>query len=196
MRIKSLLVVIASSFLLQAQTTSYAKVYFEGWVTSDNPYQQTTPDINNTPTNTHYRPYTLNSIAKKIPQGEKVIIVDPNRHVWRAYSSSGKLLRSGLATAGSRWCPDIGRPCKTRSGTFHIYSLGSSDCKSSKYPVGKGGAPMPYCMFFNGGQGLHGSNQVVAANVSHGCIRLHVGDARWIRHNFATIGTKVVIKAY
>jgi len=55
---------------------------------------------------------------------------------------------------------------------------------------------MPYCMFFNGKQGLHGSNQVVRGNVSHGCVRLHVGDAKWIRFNFATIGTKVIVKPY
>lgn len=136
--------------------------------------------------------------------GEKVIVVDPNTHTWAAYSSDGELLRSGMATAGSHWCRDIHRPCKTRSGSFRIYSLGSSGCKSSKFPVGRGGAPMPYCMFFNGGQALHGSYEVVPGNISHGCVRLHVEDAEWIRFNFAERpnasnnyrGTKVIIRSY
>lgn len=192
MRIKTLSVVIALCSLLSAPIQSNAQVDFAGWVTpSDNGVDIPPAKIPN-----HYEPYSLKKIAKNFPHREKVIIIDPRTHTWRAYSATGKLMRSGLATAGSRWCPDIGRPCRTRTGTFHIYTLGSSDCKSTKYPVGRGGAPMPYCMFFNGGQGLHGSNQVVAANVSHGCVRLHVGDARWIRYNFATIGTKVIIKSY
>jgi lipoprotein-anchoring transpeptidase ErfK/SrfK len=127
---------------------------------------------------------------------EKVIIVNPNIHAWAAYSASGKLLRSGRASAGSKWCHDIGRPCRTKAGTFRIYSLGSSDCYSRKYPIGEGGAPMPYCMYFNGGQGLHGSNDIYGGNKSHGCIRISVGDARWLRYNFAGVGTKVIVRPY
>ncbi len=130
------------------------------------------------------------------PPMEKVIIVDPRAHNFGAYDASGTLLRSGVATAGSDWCRDLHRRCHTRSGTFRIYTLGSPSCISHKFPLPRGGAPMPYCMFFNGGQGLHGSYEVVAGNISHGCVRLHVDDARWIRYNFATIGTKVIVKSY
>jgi hypothetical protein len=133
----------------------------------------------------------------RIHTNEKVILVDPNLHAWGAYAANGKLLRAGRATAGSEWCGDIDRPCKTRSGVFRIYSLGSSDCVSSKYPIDEGGgAPMPYCMYFNGPQGLHGSNHVVEDNVSHGCVRLRVSDAKWLRYNFSEVGTKVIIKSY
>lgn len=128
--------------------------------------------------------------------GEKTIIVNPRVHAWGAYTASGELLRSGTATSGGNYCPDIRRSCHTRSGSFRIYSLGSASCKSHKYPLPRGGAPMPYCMFFNGGQGLHGSYNVVKGNVSHGCVRLHVADAAWLRFNFANIGTKVVVKPY
>ena len=63
---------------------------------------------------------------------------------------------------------------------------------------------MPYCMFFNGGQALHGSNQVVRANASHGCVRVHVSDAKWLRYHFVEgpsaanfyHGTKIIIKPY
>lgn len=137
-------------------------------------------------------------LPRKInPPGEKVIIVDPRSHGWGAYTPEGILVRSGLATAGGKWCRDTGRSCRTSVGSFRIFSLGNSDCVSSIYPLEEGGgAPMPYCMFFNGSQGLHGSNQVREANVSHGCVRVSVGDAEWIRFQFATIGTKVIVMPY
>jgi lipoprotein-anchoring transpeptidase ErfK/SrfK len=131
-----------------------------------------------------------------INTSEKVIVIDPRVHAWGAYDANGNLLRSGIATAGSGWCPDIRRSCRTRVGTFRIYSLGSFGCKSSRYPLPRGGAPMPYCMFFNGNQGLHGSYNVVDGNASHGCVRLHVDDAEWVRFNFANHGTKVIVRPY
>lgn len=143
-----------------------------------------------------YANQKLINYVKKKKAPEKMVVVDPRKHKWSAYNSNGKLLHSGLATAGSSWCPDIGRPCKTKSGVFRVYSLGSSSCVSKKYPINRGGAPMPYCMYFNGGQGIHGSYQVVPANVSHGCVRVRVSDAKWLRFNFVTVGTKIVVKPY
>ena len=55
---------------------------------------------------------------------------------------------------------------------------------------------MPYSMYFNGSQGLHGSHELGEANLSHGCVRMSVDDAEWLRYNFAHIGTKVIIKSY
>lgn len=148
-----------------------------------------------------YDRYNPSDYESRLPQTvstkEKMILVDPNSHAWGAYRN-GELVRAGLATAGSSWCPDIGRPCRTRSGSFRIQSLGSADCKSSIYPLPRGGAPMPYCMYFNGSQGLHGSypGNVIEGNVSHGCVRMHVSDAEWLRYNFATVGTRVVVRPY
>lgn len=140
------------------------------------------------------------------PPGEKVVIVDPSIHEWGAYDPDGTLINSGIATAGNSWCKDIRRSCRTKVGSFRVYSLGSRSCKSSKFPIPRGGAPMPYCMFFNGGQALHGSpaGHVVRANVSHGCVRLQVKDAEWLRFNFVEgpsaqngfRGTRVVIRPY
>lgn len=139
----------------------------------------------------------MGSLPEQIsPPGEKVIIVDPNIHAFGAYDADGILLHSGMVTAGSNYCRDLHRRCRTKSGTFRIFSLGSRSCISHKFPLPRGGAKMPYCMYFNGGQALHGSYEVVAGNVSHGCVRLHVDDAKWIRFNFANIGTKVVIRPY
>lgn len=141
--------------------------------------------------------------ADRLPQqinsrGERVVIIDPHVHAWGAYASDGELVRAGLATAGSSWCPDIHRACRTKTGSFRVQSLGSVNCKSSIYPLPKGGAPMPYCMFFNKNQGLHGSHYhaVVEGNVSHGCVRLRIQDAEWLRFNFVRVGTKVIVRPY
>jgi len=139
--------------------------------------------------------------SARLPQqisskGERVVLVDPNVHAWGAYDREGNLVKAGLATAGAYYCPDIKRGCKTSAGTFRIQSLGAESCKSSRYPLPKGGAPMPYCMFFNGNQGLHGSQYVMEGNASHGCVRLSVSDAEWLRFNFANYGTKVIVRPY
>lgn len=148
-------------------------------------------------TQTQYSPvYSSRLPTHIVPPGEKVIVINPRKHAFGAYDPKGNLVKTGTATAGGSWCRDIHKPCRTSMGIFRIQSLGDSDCISSKYPVGEGGAPMPYCMFFNGGQGIHGSYQVVNANVSHGCVRVHVADAEWLRFNFATVGTKVVVMPY
>lgn len=159
-------------------------------------YDMMSPDggsygYNNAP---DYSSRLPSSIATK----EKVVVVDPQVHAWGAYDSSGNLVRSGQATAGSEWCPDIGRPCRTATGHFRVASLGGPDCKSKIFPVPKGGAPMPYCMFFHGGQALHGvsEGEVVDGNISHGCVRMHVADAEWLRFNFVNVGTKVEVKPY
>ncbi|OGT46889.1 MAG: hypothetical protein A3E83_09025 [Gammaproteobacteria bacterium RIFCSPHIGHO2_12_FULL_41_20] len=141
--------------------------------------------------------------AARLPQhrdtgGERMVLIDPDLHVWGAYDANGNLVRAGLVTAGADWCPDVGRRCHTKAGTFRVFSLGSYHCKSSIYPLPRGGAPMPYCMFFNRNQGMHGSpeNALAEANLSHGCVRMHVYDAEWLRFNFVHVGTKVVVKSY
>lgn len=144
-----------------------------------------------------------NNYASRIPDhintnGHKTIVVDPSVHAWGAYNQDGNLVRAGIATAGGNWCPDIGRPCRTSVGTFRINSLGDGECKSRLYPRPNGGGLMPYCMYFSGGQALHGSpdNTVVEANISHGCVRMRIPDAEWVRYNFASVGTRVIVKPY
>lgn len=132
--------------------------------------------------------------------GEKVVLVSPGEHAFGAYLANGKLIRWGIATAGAYQCADAKDSCHTKVGEFRIYSLGDSSCISRKYD----GAPMPYCMFFAGGQALHGSSNVQFSNISHGCIRLHLDDARWLRYHFVQgpdssnnyRGTRVIIKPY
>jgi L,D-transpeptidase ErfK/SrfK len=139
------------------------------------------------------------------PPEEKLIIVDLKEGAWGAYDATGMLVRWGPASGGQNWCKDIHESCKTHEGSFRIYSLGSSDCYSTKFPLPDGGAPMPYCMYFNNGQALHGEpNGLPGYNASHGCVRLYVNDAEWLRYDFAEgpnvgngyQGTKVVVEAY
>ena len=130
------------------------------------------------------------------PPGEKLVLVDPVEHAWGAYTASGVLVRSGLASAGADWCADMNSPCRTETGSFRVRSLGNRSCASPSFPIPSGGAPMPYCMYFTKYQALHGSYNVVYGNISHGCVRLKVNDARWLRNNFVNIGTLVVIRPY
>lgn len=128
--------------------------------------------------------------------GERFILVDPRIHAFGAYNEDGTLVYSGVASTGKSWCADIGRSCRTHSGSFRIYYMGDSECISTRFPIPTGGAPMPYCMYFNGNQALHGSPSVGYAHLSHGCVRLRVSDARWLRYNFAESGTLVIVKSY
>jgi L,D-transpeptidase ErfK/SrfK len=139
------------------------------------------------------------------PLGEKVIVVDPMVLAWGAYDDDGRLVRWGPIAAGSDYCRDLGKPCHTRAGSFRIFSLGSSECISHKFPLPYGGAPMPYCMYFNNGQALHGEpNGVPGHNASHGCVRLYVNDAEWLRYEFVEgpnpsndyRGTRVIVRPY
>lgn len=133
-------------------------------------------------------------------QQEKLILVDPTAHVWGAYNVSGKLIRWGIATAGAPHCQDSNASCLTAPGSYRIYSLGSESCYSKKYH----NAPMPYCMFFNGSEALHGSSNIQFANASHGCVRVHIDDAKWLRYHFVEgpnqhnhhQGTRIIVKSY
>lgn len=136
---------------------------------------------------------------------EKVVYVDPANHAWAAYNSDGSLVRWGPVSTGASYCKDVGEACHTRSGSFRVFSLGSSDCISHKFPLPDGGAPMPYCMYFNNGQALHGEpNGLPGYNASHGCVRLYVSDAEWLRYDFVEgpnannkyRGTKIIVGAY
>lgn len=120
------------------------------------------------------------------PPGEKVIYVSihPKILAWGAYDATGELQAWGPVSGGKGWCPDIGRGCHTAVGKFAVYQKQGAGCVSTKFPVGRGGAPMPYCMFFHGGFALHGSYDVPGYNASHGCVRMFIPDAKWLNQEF------------
>jgi L,D-transpeptidase ErfK/SrfK len=125
--------------------------------------------------------------------GEKVIFVSTGQMAWGAYDANGTLLRWGPTSSARGYCPDVHRGCHTVLGKFAVYHKEGSHCFSTKFPVGRGGAPMPYCMFFHGGFALHGSYEVPGFNASHGCVRMIVDDAKWLNEEFVDIGTPVIV---
>ena len=117
--------------------------------------------------------------------GQKTMIFDPSKLAWAAYDSEGNLVRWGPASGGNTWCADVRRGCRTSPGEYVIYTKKGAGCISGKYPLEKGGgAPMPYCMFFNKGFAFHGSPTVPGYNASHGCVRLFTEDAKWLNEEF------------
>lgn len=123
-------------------------------------------------------------------------VFNPNTLVWKAISEDGTVVRSGKGSGGKSYCADTGRRCKTPSGEFRVTRKGGAGCASSSYPIGRGGSPMPYCMFFGKYYAIHGSYHVPNHNASHGCIRIQPSEAKWLSNNFIKIGTKVVVKPY
>lgn len=123
-------------------------------------------------------------------------IFNPKTLIWKAINEKGQVVRTGRGSGGQNYCPDIKRACHTPVGTHFIISRRGASCKSSVYPIGKGGSPMPYCMFFSKFYAIHGSYEVPHRNASHGCIRVIPSDARWLYNNFIRIGTKVTVKSY
>lgn len=133
--------------------------------------------------------YTTSALAN-------TFVFNPRTLSFKAYDDRGRLVKSGRASGGANYCRDVGRPCRTPVGVFHIISKRGADCRSSRYPRGRGGAPMPYCMFFSKYYAIHGSPDVPRYNASHGCIRVHPRVARWLHRNFIRIGTKIIVKPY
>ena len=140
---------------------------------------------------------------KIAPENEKQIVVDQDKLAWGAYDEKGQLVKWGPVASGADRCSDNSSPtCRTMTGIFRIFSKEGERCKSNVFPIGKGGAKMPYCMYFHKGLALHGSADIPGYRASHGCVRMFTRDAKWLneewvdaanaRNNF--IGTKVVIR--
>ena len=125
-------------------------------------------------------------------EGEPEVIISIADHAFGAYDANGELIKWGPISAGKGYCPDTKTYCRTVRGEFEVYRKGSEYCKSSKYPLGKGGAPMPYCMFFYKGFAMHGST-LPGYHASHGCVRLFEEDAQWLHSEFIEKGTKVTV---
>lgn len=137
------------------------------------------------------------------PEGEKQVIVDQDKLAWGAYDADGKLVKWGPISSGTDRCSDnYSRSCRTMTGIFRFFSKENEKCRSNVYPIGKGGAKMPFCMYFHKGFALHGSPDIPGHRASHGCVRMFTRDAEWLNHNFIDLsnegnafkGTKVVVR--
>ena len=135
--------------------------------------------------------------VKRAASGHKMFIFDPKAAAWAAYDKEGNLLETGSASGGKAYCEDVGRSCRTVTGTYRVYSKKGEDCRSSVYPLEThGGARMPYCMHFHKGYSIHAAYDVPDYNASHGCIRVLPSAAKWLNENFVDVGTTVVVKPY
>lgn len=135
--------------------------------------------------------------------GEKQVIVDQDKLAWAAYDREGRLVKWGPISSGSDRCSDgSSRTCRTMTGIFHFFSKENEKCRSNVFPVGKGGAKMPFCMYFHKGFAMHGANDIPGYRASHGCVRMFIQDAKWMNHNFidldnnksSSLGTKVIVR--
>lgn len=119
--------------------------------------------------------------------GEKQVWVDLTQLAWGAYDAGGNLLNWGPISGGKDWCADTKHACQTPAGDFFVIRKSGAQCKSSKFPIPKGGAPMPYCMFFLTYYAIHGSYEVPGYRASHGCVRIFPEDAKWLNENFVEL---------
>jgi hypothetical protein len=104
-------------------------------------------------------PLVMPHTIKKV--GEKVFIFSPKAKQWAAYDPNGMLVGYGRANGGGDFCEELGEPCHTPQGKFRVYRKGTEDCVSNTFPLAQhGGAGMPFCMFFSGGNAIHGSPQI------------------------------------
>lgn len=141
-------------------------------------------------------PLTIN------PEGEKQVIIDQDKLAWGAFDKDGKLVKWGPISSGRDRCSDAAQSCRTMTGIFRIFSKENERCRSNVYPIGRGGAKMPFCMYFHKGFAMHGSPDIPGYRASHGCVRMFTRDAEWLNHNFVDLsneanhymGTKVVVR--
>ena len=128
--------------------------------------------------------------------GERTFIFSPKLYRWAAYDKYGHQVAMGPGDGGADFCQENNEPCRTPSGSFRITFKRGVECTSSQFPVGIGGSPMPYCMFFKNGNAIHGSPYLAGANTSHGCIRILTGAAKWLSKHFLSRGTRVIVLPY
>ncbi|MEV5899006.1 L,D-transpeptidase family protein [Streptomyces sp. NPDC052127] len=112
----------------------------------------------------------------------RVLCIDKTTRTLR-WMVDGRTLTTVSVRFGSQYTP-------TREGVFHVYWK-SRDHVSTLYH-----SPMPYAMFFSGGQAVHYSSDFAArgyAGASHGCV--NVRDETAIASLFAQVrnGDKVVV---
>ncbi|PHQ79297.1 MAG: L,D-transpeptidase [Coxiella sp. (in: Bacteria)] len=126
--------------------------------------------------------------------GHRLLYVDLGVFAFAAYNKHGSLMFWGPAAGGKPWCEDTKDSCSTATGDFHVFKIKGEDCQSGTYPMEtKGGAPMPYCMYYHKGFAIHGSTLSGFINRSRGCVRLFDDDAKWLNQQFVQLGTEVIV---
>jgi len=151
----------------------------------------------------HINMFDVSPFPLKIEDdNQKQIIVDQEKLAWGAYDAQGNLVKWGPISSGRDKCSDSNRSCRTLTGIFRMFSKESIRCTSNVFPIGKGGAKMPYCMYFHKGFALHGSSDIPGQRASHGCVRMFTEDAKWLNETFVELssernnflGTTVIVR--
>ena len=131
------------------------------------------------------------------PTGHRLFVFDPKAFAWAAYDAYGYRRMTGAASGGKDYCEDVKGPCRTVTGTFHVYQKKGLTCFSKAFPVETaGGTKMPYCMYFYRGYTIHAGYEIPYENMSHGCIRVWPSAAKWLNEKFINIGTEVQVLSY
>lgn len=139
--------------------------------------------------------------AQDTKEKDKLVVIDLYNLSWGAYNK-GKLINWGIANGGMGICKETGRmECKTPIGEWFIKEKRKYS-KSTLYPVEcsnkkKCGHPLRWFQIFgNKSEGLHGEYHLLGSNVSHGCVRITIEDAKWLFNEFVEIGTKIIVLDY
>lgn len=166
-------------------------------------YDESTYIVDDVGVRHHTKHYTKdtrgrNYFPTQLPAtGRKQFIFDPKAAAWAAYDKEGHRIMTGSASGGKEFCEDVGKPCRTVTGTFRVYNKRGLNCKSGEYPVETtGGAKMPYCMYFYRGFTVHAAYEVPPYNSSHGCVRVLPSAAKWLNEEFMDLGTTVTVLSY
>lgn len=136
------------------------------------------------PTRAAMYPPTGNAVAKLDPRcmtGRVLCISKTSRTL--AWVVNGKVVSAMDVRFGSQYTP-------TREGTFSVFAK-SRNHVSTIYHT-----PMPYAMFFSGGQAVHYSADFAArgyAGASHGCVNVRDRSRIAALFDQVRIGDKVVV---
>jgi peptidoglycan hydrolase-like protein with peptidoglycan-binding domain len=136
------------------------------------------------PTRAELHPTTANPVAKPDPRcmsGRVLCISKTSRTL--SWMVGGRVVSAMDVRFGSQYTP-------TREGSFNVY------WKSRHHVSTLYDSPMPYALFFSGGQAVHYSSDFAASGysgASHGCV--NVRDEGKIASLFSQVrnGDKVVI---
>jgi lipoprotein-anchoring transpeptidase ErfK/SrfK len=118
-------------------------------------------------------------------QASLLIKVDRGEQLMRVYVEGELYYVWPVSTGHGRY--------RTPTGSHRPYVLRRFH-RSTKYS----NAPMPYSIFYRGGYAIHGTNAVrrLGSPASHGCIRLHISNARelfYLVQDFGKQRTRIVI---
>ena len=107
-----------------------------------------------------------------------MLLTDAKADVYITISKSQQVMYVETPEASFTWDVSTGRKgYTTPSGKFKPYLLRPIHY-SSKY----NNAPMPHSIFFHGRYAIHATDAInkLGRPASHGCIRLHPKNARWL----------------